>query len=234
MFCENAHRHILTLGLLAKAADSYANRIMLGMIFSLSVVLALTNVPIGPSNSGIGWYVASPNERLTVDMVEARTIQPKTTGAPITEFEDEEEEMDERGDESEADVSTTDVGSVSQGRSVERLSGRRVVDFTNDMPKIVGGMGAYYIHIDYPQSAVEAGIEGRLVLSFVVDTSGRTSDIEVLESLFPPCDSAAVQALRRTRFVPGQQDGETVPVRMRLPVRFKLLGRAETAANVGL
>ena len=68
---------------------------------------------------------------------------------------------------------------------------------------------------------IDQGIEGRLVLAFVVEPTGRPSDIEVLHSLHPLCDSAAVDALRKTRFIPGKQNGRVVRVRMRLPVRFR-------------
>jgi hypothetical protein len=47
-------------------------------------------------------------------------------------------------------------------------------------------------------------------------------DIEVAKPLHPLCDSAAVRALRSVQFTPANHDGEIVPIRMHLPVRFKL------------
>ena len=99
-----------------------------------------------------------------------------------------------------------------------------VYEFAQDPPSIRGGLGAYYINIEYPPEAVEQEIEGRLVLRFVVGTDGRARDILVTESLHPLCDSAAVRALRQTTFAPGRQDGKKVSVRMQLPVRFRLVG----------
>ena len=62
-----------------------------------------------------------------------------------------------------------------------------------------------------------------VVLAFVVELDGSLSELEVLQSLHPLCDSAAVNALRKTRFIPGRQNGRVVRVRMRLPVRFRLV-----------
>jgi protein TonB len=93
----------------------------------------------------------------------------------------------------------------------------------NQRPQIVGGRGSFYLSIEYPEEARRQGIQGRVILDFVVDVDGRTQDIRVLKSLHPLCDSSAVAALERTRFIPGQRDGEKIPVRMRLPVRFQLV-----------
>jgi protein TonB len=111
-----------------------------------------------------------------------------------------------------------------------------VLEFSEQMPEIEGGVGAYYLNIRYPKAAIEAGVHGRLILSFVVERDGRPSQIEVLQSLHPLCDSSAVRALRQTRFVPGHQNGEPVRVRMRLPVHFKIVtptadSRAEADAR---
>ena len=103
-----------------------------------------------------------------------------------------------------------------------------VLNFVEHMPAISGGIGAYYIQIDYPEEAIMQGIEGLLVLTFTVNTDGSTSDVRVTQPLHPLCDSAAVRALRRTAFIPGQQDGRLVRVRMRLPVRFQLINVADS------
>ena len=90
-------------------------------------------------------------------------------------------------------------------RSVRRdgLEPLPALDIAEHMPNIEGGIGAYYINIAYPEEAKILGIQGRLVLHFVVETDGTTSRIRVHKPLHPLCDSAAVQALRRTIFIPG-------------------------------
>lgn len=97
------------------------------------------------------------------------------------------------------------------------------LDYAEQMPDIVGGVGAFYINIIYPEEAARQGIEGRLLLQFTVETDGRPTNIQVLKPLHPLCDSAAVRALRETSFIPGKQNGVRVRVNMRLPVRFQLI-----------
>lgn len=98
-----------------------------------------------------------------------------------------------------------------------------VLDHAEIMPEIRGGMRAYYILIDYPEEAINQEIEGRLTLTFTVNPDGTANDILVTQPLHALLDSAAVQALRRTRFIPGQHLGKSVRIRMRLPVRFELV-----------
>nr|HDM59044.1 energy transducer TonB [Bacillota bacterium] len=75
----------------------------------------------------------------------------------------------------------------------------------------------------YPLSARAKGIEGNVVLVFVVQADGSVSDIEVEES-FPGkiFVDAALRAVRQWRFKPGTKDGQPVATRVRLPVRFQL------------
>ena len=106
---------------------------------------------------------------------------------------------------------------------ISKIEQRPILDFVEEGPSIVGGTGSLYLNIEYPQIALELGIEGLSILEFIVEEDGTTTDVNVLKSLHPACDSAAVAAVSRTRFVPGRQNGEIVRVRMRLPIRFKMI-----------
>jgi TonB family protein len=96
-------------------------------------------------------------------------------------------------------------------------------------PEIVGGMGALYHNIQYPQEARDQGIEGRLRLEFTVQADGKVRNVEVVDSLHPLCDSAAVEGIRSVRFAPAEHRGTAVPARMTLPVRFRLISVPQTA-----
>jgi TonB family protein len=97
------------------------------------------------------------------------------------------------------------------------------LDFATVMPEIVGGHAA--IRLEYPEFERRAGIEGRVVIGFVVGADGSMSGEEVLRGVGPGLDAAALAALRRLRFVPGRQNGEPVPVRMTLSFDFRVGGR---------
>lgn len=75
----------------------------------------------------------------------------------------------------------------------------------------------------YPQSAVNRGIEGYVLVQFTIDTLGRVTDVEVLESsprgVF---ERAAVQAVERFRYKPRVVNGQPTPVSIRHRLTFEL------------
>lgn len=76
---------------------------------------------------------------------------------------------------------------------------------------------------DYPVSARRRGQEGIVLLSVLVSASGEPVRIEVRTSSgVPVLDEAAVQAVRRWAFEPGTTDGQAVPSRVEVPIRFEL------------
>ncbi len=218
----------------AAGGDAYVTRMLGCLILSLGLTLTLVHLPLPGRLHAVGWYVTSAPERLSVQHIDPVVADVAGERPASTAFGTATEPISrtsESDDNQSSDALRPDEREPI--RRIEPIMGRQVFDFAERMPQIVGGIGAYYIHIEYPDAARELGIEGRLVLSFVVDTEGKTQDIEVVQSLHPACDSAAVQALRRTRFVPGHQDGEPVEVRMRLPVRFQLIPRAPVTPSSG-
>lgn len=89
-------------------------------------------------------------------------------------------------------------------------------------PKIIGGQQALYDKLKYPARCKNAGIEGRVVLQFVVNTDGSVQDVEVIRGIGGGCDKAAVKALKTMRFKPGLQQGKPVRVRFSWPILFRL------------
>jgi protein TonB len=78
-------------------------------------------------------------------------------------------------------------------------------------------------NIVYPPIAIEKGIEGRVILRFVVGPDGSVTDVEILRSLDPSCDKEAVRVIKKMpKWVPGKQNGNAVSVYYTLPVLFKL------------
>ncbi len=203
---------------------AYQVRMMLVLVASLTLVALCFHLPLDRALRPIGWQLYPDAARPMLDLVDVKTerTEKAAAGAPITIFGAEEQREEEADEETTSEQE--DLPAPVAPPKVEKLQVRQaVLDFAEKPPDIVGGLGAYYIHIEYPEEAIAAGIQGRLILTFVVETDGRPSEIAVLQSLHPLCDSSAVQALRKTRFVPGRQNGELVRVRMRLPVQFKLI-----------
>lgn len=95
------------------------------------------------------------------------------------------------------------------------------------MPQYPGGDGELMKflsgEIKYPVVAAENGIQGRVVVRFVVGKDGKVSDVKVVKSLDPSLDKEAVRVVQKMpNWVPGKQNGRSVAVYYTLPVTFRL------------
>ncbi|MCH8960881.1 MAG: energy transducer TonB [Bacteroidetes bacterium] len=90
------------------------------------------------------------------------------------------------------------------------------------MPELIGGLAALLREVQYPVIAQRAGIEGRVILQFIVDEQGRVNEPKVIRGIGGGCDEEAVRALQTVRFRPARQRGKPVKVKMSLPVTFEL------------
>ena len=78
-------------------------------------------------------------------------------------------------------------------------------------------------NIRYPVDAAEAGIQGRVVIRFVVGPDGSVGKVEILQSLYPSCDKEAVRVVNKMpKWIPGMQNNQAVAVYYTLPVHFRL------------
>ncbi len=103
----------------------------------------------------------------------------------------------------------------------------KVFDMVEVMPQFPGGnaelMRYLSANIKYPTIAAENGIEGRVVLKFVVGKDGGITNIQVVRALDPSCDKEAVRVVKgMPKWIPGMQNGHAVAVYFTLPVLFKL------------
>ncbi len=81
-------------------------------------------------------------------------------------------------------------------------------------------------NIKYPPLAQESGIEGTVVISFVVEKDGSVTDIQVVRELGGGCTEEALRVVKlmqeQYKWIPGKQRGRPVRVRFTLPIRFHL------------
>ena len=97
------------------------------------------------------------------------------------------------------------------------------------MPEFPGGSAALirYLqdNVKYPPEAAKSGIQGRVVVQFVIDEAGQVGDVKVVRSVSEEVDAEAVRVVKSLpKFEPGRQNGEPVAVWYTLPVAFKMRG----------
>lgn len=96
------------------------------------------------------------------------------------------------------------------------------------MPEFPGGIDALIQYLrkelKYPKSAQRAGVEGLVLVGFVVNTNGTISDVKVVKSaFFPELDKEALRMVRKMpNWEPGMEDGEVVKIGFHLPIHFQL------------
>ncbi|MEQ9310510.1 MAG: TonB family protein [Balneolaceae bacterium] len=89
-------------------------------------------------------------------------------------------------------------------------------------PVLIGGIASVQKRIKYPEMARKAGIEGRVIIQFVVDKEGNIVNPRVVRGIGGGCDEEALRALETAKFQPGRQRGVPVNVSYSLPISFTL------------
>jgi len=103
----------------------------------------------------------------------------------------------------------------------------RIYTFVDQNPQFPGGDVAlikfFAKNMIYPESARQKGIQGQVLLRFIVDRDGTVTNVIVVRSLDPDLDNEAVRLVSiLPKFKPGYDDGRAVKVYFNLPVTFKL------------
>ena len=95
-------------------------------------------------------------------------------------------------------------------------------DAIEEGPEIDGGREAIVVEIDYPSDAFDDGVEGQVLVAFVVGPDGAIYEPDILSSVAPALDREAMRVLQAVDWNPGRNDGTPVYVQMELPVPFRL------------
>ncbi len=163
--------------------------------------------------------------------------------APVIKKDEEVSDEDELKSQDELTESKVQI-SIADVKGNNELDGADIADLqevitqapqeeekpytmVEQMPQFPGGQVELlkYIakNLRYPTIAQENGIQGRVILRFVVSATGEVKDITVLRSLDPYCDKEAIRVVSTLpQWIPGKQNGRNVPVYYTLPIQFKL------------
>ena len=116
---------------------------------------------------------------------------------------------------------------VSAQKTVVAQKNQQVFDVVEKMPEYPGGQAALFEYLSknvkYPADAEKQKIEGRVLVSFVVNTDGSITDISVERKAFPSLDAEAVRVISgMPKWIPGEQKGQKVRVKYTVPLNFHL------------
>lgn len=103
----------------------------------------------------------------------------------------------------------------------------KIFTVVEQMPMYPGGDGALmgYLrdNIHYPTVAAENGVQGRVVVGFVVERDGSITDVKIIRGVDPSLDREAMRVVKNMpKWTPGKQNGSAVRVKYQVPVSFRL------------
>lgn len=104
-------------------------------------------------------------------------------------------------------------------------SSTKVYDEVDEMPSFPGGLNGLMTFLAqnmvYPVTAQENGVQGRVIISFVVETDGSITDVKVARSVDPSLDREAMRVVKAMpKWTPGKKDGKPVRVKYTVPMAF--------------
>ena len=96
-----------------------------------------------------------------------------------------------------------------------------------EMPQFPGGMMECMKflskNVNYPAEAQKAGVEGRVIVQYVVKKDGKLADAKVVKGVHPELDAEALRLIGlMPDWIPGKQRGKAVDVKFTIPIMFRL------------
>ncbi|MEM7104903.1 MAG: energy transducer TonB [Bacteroidota bacterium] len=113
----------------------------------------------------------------------------------------------------------------SSGHHSEEDSDSKVFTILKEMPAFPGGdekLGEYWMKtIKYPPEAREKGIQGTVIISFIIDENGKVTSVRPFRGIGAGCEEAAIKATKAMpKWTPGKYNGKPVKTALTLPIRF--------------
>jgi len=102
-----------------------------------------------------------------------------------------------------------------------------IFQVVEEMPEFPGGMEKALVflakNIKYPSIAREQGVQGLVLIGFVVETDGSIGKVSVSRGVDPALDEEAIRVIKAMpKWKPGKQKGKPVRVKYTVPVNFRL------------
>jgi len=122
---------------------------------------------------------------------------------------------------------------ITKNDTLQITDSGEVFVFVEDGPEFPGGEDARikYLqeNIHYPKEAIEAGVQGTVYITFVVEKDGRITNVKVLRGLGGGLDEESVRVIKNMPiWEPGRQRGKAIRVQYNMPIRFMLADDSTT------
>ena len=211
----------------ADLRSRYPLYIEIGLVLSLALLIVAFRVDLSSSSS----FQVQMEEQETVDMEQIQQTEqekepPPPPKPPVPQEVPNNEVIEDQNVDFDASLDMDESLNTNEGppedEGNEEEEEQEVFMVVENQPELIGGMKALQQSVEYPEFAKKAGIEGRVIVQFVVNEQGNVQDPKVTRGVHKLLNKEAVKAVKQQEFKPGKQRGEAVKVQMSLPVTFQL------------
>jgi protein TonB len=199
-----------------------------GLAFALALILVifqLTFWDVQYSSLAGTDFEAELEEEILVTQPEVKPPPPPPKPTVIIEIVEDDEEVEETEIEIEEVDVETEIEYIEEEEEV--IEEQEIFKIVEKMPEFPGGEEELFKYlgknIKYPAMARDAGISGRVFVTFVVEKNGDIKDCKVLRGIGGGCDEEALRVVKKMpNWKAGQQRGKPVRVQFNLPIFFNL------------
>lgn len=200
-------------------AFEWGNReINMGDIDQTMVVEEIEDIQITPPEEDTPPPPPPPEQPVNVETLQIVEDDVKVADVEIASVDDAVDKLQQ---------TFTPPAPAQRGRGEEKAEDNAIFDFLEEMPEFPGGTAAMLKwlsdNVEYPPLAAENNIQGRVMVSFVVERDGSISNVSVVRSVDPSLDKEALRLIKAMpKWKPGMQTGKAVRCRFNIPVVFRL------------
>lgn len=197
-----------------------------GLILSLLIAIGLTKIDFNVEKSGL----EISNEREVLKMEEViQTEQQERPPAPprpqVPVAVPNDEIIGDVEINIDAEINVDESLEMPPPPQREEESEEEEEDFfvsVEKMPEMKTTLAEIQKNIVYPDRAQKAGVEGRVIVQFIVNEKGEVENPRIIRGIGGGCDEEAKRVAMLAKFEPGEQRGVRVRVQYSLPIIFKL------------
>ena len=206
----------------------YTLMLEIGLILSLLIFIALMRVPL---KSAASEELAFTTQDEIVKMEEIEQTEqekqpppPPRPQVPVAVPNDEiiEEEVLNIDADLEIDEAIDLPPPPAEKKETKEQEEENFFVVVEQMPELIGGIESLQAKIEYPEKARKAGIQGKVIIQFIVNEEGKVENPRVIRGIGGGCDEEALRVAKLAQFRPGKQRGQPVRVQYSLPIFFKL------------
>ncbi|MBO6523439.1 MAG: energy transducer TonB [Balneolaceae bacterium] len=193
--------------------------IEVGIICSLLFMIAATNIDFEPKVIDISDIIPEPD---FTPLILPPILPPDTPPPPIKPSVFNVLPQDSPIEPDPIDFGPTEFGDAIPLPPPPIKLDNKFELLPEIMPEMKGGIAKLYSEIIYPKEAISVGIEGKVIVQFVVNKKGEIENPVILRGIGGGCDEEVMRVIKLMNFTPGIQNGNFVDVKMTQTVIFRL------------